>query len=114
MADKPLDLTLELSINGTVVSQPPYASMFWSPAQMLAHMTVNGASVRTGDLYASGTVSGERADEVGSLIERYDNERFLADGDDVVISGTAPATDGSSLSLGEVSGTVLPATSMTL
>jgi fumarylacetoacetase len=83
--------------------------MFWSPAQMLAHMTVNGASVRTGDFYASGTVSGAAADEVGSLIERWDNARFLVDGDEVVIRGSAPGTDGSPVSLGEVRGAVLPA-----
>src|SRR6266571_5494173 len=53
-----LDITFEVRINGHVVSRPPYATMHWSPAQMLAHLTVNGASLRTGDLFASGTVSG--------------------------------------------------------
>ena len=116
-----LDLTLELSINGTVVSRPPYASMFWSPAQMLAHMTVNGASVRTGDLFASGTVSGEAADTWGSLAELSQmgaapitladgtTRAFLEDGDEVVISATAPGGDGDVPSLGEVRGVVLPA-----
>jgi len=51
------------------LSQPPYATMYWTPAQMLAHLTVNGASLRTGDLFASGTISGERADQYGSLLE---------------------------------------------
>jgi fumarylacetoacetase len=105
-----LDLSLELVVNGEVLSRPPYASMFWSPAQMLAHLTSNGASVRAGDLYASGTVSGPAPDQVGSLIERFGNERFLADGDEVVIRGTAPGADGTTVSLGEVTGTVLPAT----
>jgi fumarylacetoacetase len=116
-----LDLTLELSINGTVLSRPPYSSMFWSPAQMLAHMTVNGASVRTGDLFASGTVSGEAADTWGSLAELSQmgaapvslgdgsTRAFLEDGDEVVISATTPGPDGDVLSLGEVRGTVLPA-----
>ena len=53
-----LDLHLEVRINGTVVSSPEYRDMYWSPAQMLAHMTVNGASLRVGDLFGSGTVSG--------------------------------------------------------
>ena len=44
-----------MELNGEVVSRPPYAAMYWSPAQMLAHLTVNGASLRTGDLFASGT-----------------------------------------------------------
>ena len=45
------------------------ASMYWSPAQMLAHMTVNGASTRTGDLFASGTISGPDRDQRGAFIE---------------------------------------------
>ena len=42
--------------------------MYWSPRQMLAHLTVNGASLRDGDLFASGTVSGPEADQRGSQI----------------------------------------------
>jgi fumarylacetoacetase len=103
-----LDIALELQVNGEVLARPPYRSMHWSPAQMLAHLTVNGASVRAGDLYASGTVSGTAPDEVGSLIERWGNTRFLADGDEVVISATAPAADGSRLDLGSVRGRVIP------
>ena len=61
--------TYEVRINEHVVSRPPYATMHWSPAQMLAHLTVNGATLRTGDLYASGTVSGPQPDQRGSLIE---------------------------------------------
>jgi fumarylacetoacetase len=102
-----LDISLELQVNGEVVSRPPYRTMHWSPAQLLAHLTVNGASLRTGDLYASGTVSGEHADEVGSLIERWGGERFLADGDEVVIAASATAGDGSPLDLGQVAGRVV-------
>jgi len=101
-----LDLELELRVNGEVISRPPYRLMHWSPAQLMAHLTVNGASLRTGDLFASGTVSGEGDHEVGSLIERWRNTRFLADGDEVLISATAPAADGSRLDLGEVRGRV--------
>ena len=43
--------------------------MYWSPAQMLAHLTVNGASLRTGDLFASGTVSGPEREQRGSFLE---------------------------------------------
>jgi fumarylacetoacetase len=100
-----LDIDFELTVNGEVLSRPPYASMYWSPAQMLAHLTSNGASLRTGDLYASGTVSGPEPDQVGSLIERWDNAQFLTDGDEVVISATA--LDGT-LDLGAVRGTILP------
>jgi fumarylacetoacetase len=112
-----LDLQLTVEINGTVVSSPPFASMYWTPAQMLAHMTVNGASLRTGDLYASGTVSGPQPDQRGSLIElSWNGEQpvmtgggpraFLADGDIVVIRATAPSPAGR-ITLGEVSGQVI-------
>jgi fumarylacetoacetase len=102
-----LDLDLELRINAEVVSRPPYRTMHFSPAQMMAHLTANGATLRTGDLFASGTVSGPNRDQVGSLLERWRNQRYLADGDEVVISGTAPAADGSRLDLGSVSGRVV-------
>ncbi|MBV9291514.1 MAG: fumarylacetoacetate hydrolase family protein [Frankiales bacterium] len=103
-----LDLSLSLTINGEVLTRPPFASMFWSPAQMLAHLTVNGASVRAGDLFASGTVSGPGADEVGSLLELHRGETFLDDGDEVVISGWARGADGTAISIGDVRGVVLP------
>jgi fumarylacetoacetase len=104
-----LDLTLEIAINGDVVSQPPFRAMHWSAAQMLAHLTVNGASVRTGDLFASGTVSGSSASEWGSLIELFDNTRFLEDGDEVVITASAPGAGGMRIGLGEVRGRVVAA-----
>jgi fumarylacetoacetase len=98
------DIVLELEVNGEVISCPPYSAMHWSPAQMLAHLTSNGASLRTGDLFASGTVSGPQPDQVGSLIEAWQNRRFLQDGDEVVIRGRAGELD-----LGEVRGVVRPA-----
>src|SRR5690606_37384677 len=57
-----LDLELCVRWNGVAVAHPPYARMYWSPAQMLAHLTVNGAATRPGDLYASGTISGPAAE----------------------------------------------------
>ena len=64
-----LDIDVEVVLNGEVVSRPPYRTMYWSPAQMLAHMTVNGASLRTGDLFASGTISGPEPGQRGSFLE---------------------------------------------
>jgi fumarylacetoacetase len=116
-----LDLRLSVEVNGHEVSRPAYRDMYWSPAQMLAHMTVNGAALRTGDLFASGTVSGPQRDTVGSLIEltwngtepvRLPDGRdltFLEDGDTVTITGWAPGPDGSRLTLGAVTATVTPA-----
>jgi fumarylacetoacetase len=108
-----LALDLEVRLNGQVISRPPAASLYWTAAQQLAHLTVNGATLRTGDLYASGTVSGDGPDQLGSLLELTRGGRepltlpdggtraYLADGDTVTISGTAGAVH-----LGEVSGTV--------
>jgi len=116
-----LDLTLEVRLNGQLVSRPPFAVTYWTAAQMLAHMTVNGASTRTGDLFASGTVSGPDRDQGGCLLElSWDgaeplvlpdgSERsYLEDGDDVAISATAPAADGTRIGFGEVTGQILPA-----
>ena len=103
--DWALDLVLELSRNGEVVSRPPYAGMYWTAPQMLAHLTANGASLRTGDLFASGTVSGDEVDQRGSFIELTWNTEFLADGDEVTIS----ARTAGGAWLGEVTARVLPA-----
>ncbi len=109
--DRPwgLDIDLEVEWNGEVVSRPPYSSMYWSPAQMLAHLTVNGAPTRTGDLFASGTVSGPGKDQVGSFIER--GEGFLEDGDEVVLRATAPGADGTRIGFGECRGRIAKARS---
>jgi fumarylacetoacetase len=106
-------------LNREVVSRPPFASMYWTPAQQLAHLTVNGAALRTGDLFASGTVSGPSPDQRGSLIELCEDgpitladgstRTFLEDGDVVTITATAPGADGSRISFGEVTGRVEPA-----
>ncbi|HVE97853.1 MAG TPA: fumarylacetoacetase [Mycobacteriales bacterium] len=113
-----IDVALELALNGEVLSRPPFGSMYWTAEQQLAHLTANGASLRTGDLFASGTVSGPSRDERGSLIELSWNgtepihtasgERtFLEDGDLVVISGHA-RTAGGRVALGSVAGRVVP------
>ncbi len=113
------DLEVEVELNGEVVSRPPYRTMYWSPAQMLAHLTVNGASLRTGDLYASGTISGPERAQRGSMLELSWGGRepvtvagrersFLEDDDEVVLRYTAPGARGR-ITLGEVRGRVLPA-----
>lgn len=115
-----LDLSLEIEWNGTVVSRPPFASMYWSAAQQLAHMTINGASLRTGDLFASGTVSGPERGERGSFLELCWNgtepvtledgsqRSFLEDGDTVTIRATAPGQGGVRIGFGAVTGTIRP------
>ena len=117
-----LDVHVEVSLNGTVVSRPEHAGMYWSPAQMLAHLTVNGAAVRDGDLFGSGTISGPTRDSRGSLLELTWNgaeplslpdgatRGFLEDGDTVTMTAWAPGPGGSRIGLGEVTGTIVPTT----
>jgi fumarylacetoacetase len=115
-----LDVELTVDWNGEPVSRPPYREMYWSPAQMLAHMTVNGAAARTGDLFASGTISGPEKHQYGAFIEltrggrepvtvKGEERTFLLDGDEVVISATAPGAGGARIGFGEVAGTISPA-----
>jgi fumarylacetoacetase len=109
-----LDIEVEVVLNGDVVSRPPYRTMYWSPAQMLAHLTVNGASTRPGDLFASGTISGPEPDTRGSFLELSwggsepfgDGRTFLEDGDDVTLRYSAPGTGGGRITLGEVTGRI--------
>ena len=112
------DLRITVAINGHVVSEPPFATMYWTAAQQLAHMTVNGASLRTGDLFGSGTVSGPEVHQRGSLLELTWNGRdalelpegkrtFLEDGDVVTMTAWAPGPDGVRVGLGEVTGRIV-------
>jgi fumarylacetoacetase len=116
-----LDIEFEVRLNRHVISRPPYAAMYWSPAQMLAHMTVNGASLRTGDLYASGTVSGPEPGQRGCMIELTWNgsepltlpdgtsRAWLEDSDELVITATAAGPGGTRVGLGEARGQIMPA-----
>jgi fumarylacetoacetase len=115
------DIELTVEWNGTEVSRPPFRTLYWTPAQQLAHLTVNGASVRTGDLFASGTISGPERDRTGSFLELSwggaervtladgTTRAFLEDGDEVIIRGTAAGADGRVVDLGAVTGRVVPA-----
>jgi len=116
-----LDIEFEVRLNGHVISRPPYAAMYWSPAQMLAHMTVNGASLRTGDLYASGTVSGPEPGQRGCMMELTWNgsepltlpdgtsRAWLEDSDELVITATAAGPGCTRVGLGEARGQIMPA-----
>jgi fumarylacetoacetase len=94
--------------------------LYWTFAQMVAHHTMNGCNLRVGDLLGSGTVSGPTPESRGCLMERTwrgaepltlpngETRTFLADGDTLVMRGWCER-DGRRIGLGEVRGTVLPA-----
>jgi fumarylacetoacetase len=120
-----IDLHLEVGIvpesgTETIVSKTNFKHMYWSMAQQLAHHTVNGCAVKAGDLMASGTISGEKDDSFGSLLELSWNgsrplllhdggtRTFLEDGDTVVMRGHCEK-DGIRIGFGEVEGKLLPA-----
>ncbi|NHA68805.1 fumarylacetoacetase [Phycicoccus flavus] len=116
-----LDVHVEVEWNGTAVSRPEYRDMYWSPVQMLTHLTVNGATIRPGDLFGSGTISGADPGTRGSFLELSwsgqepltlddgSQRSFLEDGDTVTLRATAPGPDGSVVGFGECTGTVRPA-----
>ncbi len=116
-----LDLALEVRLNGHLLSRPQGATLYWTGAQQLAHLTSAGACVGTGDLYGSGTASGPQPDQRGCLLELGRGGRepvqlpdgtrrsWLEDGDVLSVSGTAPGPDGTRLALGEVSARIDPA-----
>jgi fumarylacetoacetase len=99
--DWALDVALEVELNGETVSRGNARTLYWTLPQQLAHATSNGARLRTGDLMASGTISGPDPGSEGSMIELYRGERFLEDGDEVVLRGRASGAE-----LGEVRGRV--------
>ncbi len=104
--DWALDLELELELNGEVVSRGNARTLYWTMPQQLAHVTSNGASIRTGDLMATGAISGADRGSEGSLVELWEGERFLGDGDEVVLRA-----HGGNVALGEVRGRVVSRTS---
>ena len=105
------DIPLQVELNRTVVSRGNARGLYWTMPQQLAHATSNGASIRTGDLMASGTISGPERGSGGSLIELTWNGKeplslddgseraFLEDGDEVVLRGEP---------LSEVRGSIVP------
>lgn len=120
------DINLEVSLKTNklnepfVISRSNYKYMYWDICQQLAHHTVTGCNMRTGDLLASGTISGPDRSSYGSMLELTwrgaepvklpgnDKRKFLADGDELIISGWC---DGNNyrVGFGEVKGKILPA-----
>ncbi|HUY33875.1 MAG TPA: fumarylacetoacetase [Pirellulales bacterium] len=120
------DIRLEVRLQSPAMPQPQricasnYRHLYWNLAQQVAHHTVNGCNLRTGDLLAGGTISGPTSDSRGSLLEITwggkqplelsggEIRRFLADGDRVTMSAWCQG-DGYRVGFGEVTGKLLPA-----
>jgi fumarylacetoacetase len=102
-----------------IISRTTFRTMYWTVAQQLAHVTSNGASVRPGDLFGTGTISGSEPGTQGSLIELTsrgaepltlptgERRAFLEDGDTVVMRARAVGP-AARIGFGEVIGTIVP------
>jgi fumarylacetoacetase len=119
------DIIVEVSLQPTgapvssTVCKSKFSSMYWTVKDMVAQQTINGCSVKTGDLLATGTISGPTLESHGCLVElstkggaqikRADGgiERRMAlkDGDTVTLSASA----GPGVGFGECVGTILGA-----
>lgn len=123
--DKAYDIQLEASIqpeNGeeTVVCRSNFKYMYWSMVQQLAHHTINGCNVRSGDMMGSGTISGPTPDSYGSMLELSwkgtkpitlndgSERKFIQDGDTVTLRGYCK-NEEVRIGFGDCSGKVLPA-----
>lgn len=94
---------------------------YWTPAQLVAHHTVNGCNLQSGDLLGSGTLSGPRPGEAGSLLElsaagkqpitlpNGERRSFLEDGDTLTLAGHCERAGARRIGFGVCSGTVLGA-----
>ena len=100
--DWALDIALEVDVNGAVITTGNARGLYWTFPQQLAHATVNGAAVRPGDLFASGTISGAEPGTHGCLLEA--GTGYLSDGDTVTLRGRA-----GTIELGAVRGTIVSA-----
>ncbi|MDZ7808443.1 MAG: fumarylacetoacetase [Gracilimonas sp.] len=120
------DIQLEVYLKTEKLDQPHkictsnYRNLYWSIEQQLAHHTVNGCNVRTGDLFGSGTISGSEKDSYGSMLElawmgtdpvklpNGEERNYLEDGDEVIMTGFGQG-NGYRVGFGEVRGKILPA-----
>ena len=127
---KAFDIKLEVAIHPenaveTVVSRSNFKYMYWSMAQQLAHHTINGCRVNSGDMMGSGTISGPTEDSFGSMLELSwggqkplkmndgSERKFINDNDTVIIRGFCQ-NDSLRIGFGEVSSKLLPAVDLKL
>jgi fumarylacetoacetase len=125
-ADFTFDIQLEARLQTAKMSEPQtitrtnFRSLYWSIAQQLAHHTVNGCNLQTGDLLASGTISGPTEDSRGCMLELAwrganpvrlssgETRKWLEDGDTLSIAGWCQGDDYR-IGFGEVRGRIISA-----
>jgi fumarylacetoacetase len=106
---------------GVCISRSNFAeAAYWTVAQLVAHHTVNGCSLGSGDLFGSGTLSGPRPEQAGSLLElteggqkpvtlaNGEQRAFLQDGDSVTLRGQCRRDGFRRIGFGHCTATVLP------
>lgn len=104
-----------------LLSRSNFKEAYWTVAQLVAHHSVNGCNLQTGDLLGTGTLSGPAKGQEGSLLEMnqggknpidlpWDEQRkFLEDQDEIILKGLCRQEGYPTLSFGECAGRVLPA-----
>jgi fumarylacetoacetase len=129
--DRTIDITLEVELSSEKMraarlapirlSRGNLRDLYWSPAQMIAHHTVNGCNLRPGDVLGSGTVSGADRKSLGCLLEitrrgaepvelpTGETRRFLEDGDEVTLRGWCEREGLPRIGFGTCVGRVVPA-----
>ncbi|HTN48537.1 MAG TPA: fumarylacetoacetase [Burkholderiaceae bacterium] len=107
---------------GDCIARSNFAdAAYWTVAQLVAHHTVNGCGLSNGDLFGSGTLSGPRPEQAGSLLELTaggkraltlssgEQRTFLHDGDTIALRGRCRREGFRRIGFGECRATVLPA-----
>jgi fumarylacetoacetase len=105
---------------GDRISTSNYRDAYWTMAQLVAHHTVNGCNLRTGDLFGTGTLSGAQAGQGGSMMELSvggkqpftlsdgETRTYLEDGDTIIMRGYCQREGFKRIGFGECRGRVLP------
>lgn len=104
-----------------LLSRSNMKDLYWTIGQMLAHHASNGCNLQTGDLIATGTVSGESKSARGCLLEltwrgkepvqlpNGEERRFLEDSDEIIMKGFCEREGFRRIGFGECRGRILPA-----
>ncbi|CAI6255947.1 unnamed protein product [Periconia digitata] len=124
--DTVYDIQLQVDLktnsgNSATITKTNGRHLIWSFPQMLAHHTITGCNLQSGDLLGSGTISGTSPSERGSLLERSENGKqvlpiangeertFIQDGDEITFTGVCGTDEESLVGFGQCTGKIEPA-----